>query len=357
MTDLPKLYARNKKGAWKEWSVSVETTGERPVVVVLHGQHGGQLVEERTIVEEVKRGCADLQAQALRVAQSKWNHKRNRGSYRETMVEEQAENIPMPMLAQTYGKKVMAFPVFAQPKIDGLRCMARMVNGDVELYSRTGAVFHSVDHIRSALHNFLKKNPDLVLDGELYSSDIPFEELSGLCRRGKDQAVGVAYHVFDVVLNEKQFQERMACWKDIRATCVHPVETIMLKSADEIEDYMDVCLSKGYEGVVLRDPCGLYEVGHRSWSLQKHKRFHEEEFEITGFAEGVGREKGAVIWECVTKTGKTFRVRPTGDHDQRRKWLTDAPSYIGKMLTVCFQEYTQQGVPRFPVAKAIREGY
>ena len=32
-------------------------------------------------------------------------------------------------------------------------------------------------------------------------------------------------------------------------------------------------------------------------------------------------------------------------------------NYIGKMLTVIFQEYSGIGVPRFPVGKCIREGF
>ena len=31
--------------------------------------------------------------------------------------------------------------------------------------------------------------------------------------------------------------------------------------------------------------------------------------------------------------------------------------YIGKKLTVIYQELTEDGKPRFPVGKAIRDGY
>jgi len=48
-------------------------------------------------------------------------------------------------------------------------------------------------------------------------------------------------------------------------------------------------------------------------------------------------------------------VRPTGPLEWRRHLLQDAKTLIGKKLTVCFQEYTDQGVPRFPVGKCIRD--
>jgi len=79
----------------------------------------------------------------------------------------------------------------------------------------------------------------------------------------------------------------------------------------------------------------------------------EEEFCIVGFYDGVGIEKGMCIWECVTNDGKPFSVKPSGTQEYRRDLYGKGSQYVGKMLSVIFQEYSENGIPRFPVGKSI----
>ena len=96
---------------------------------------------------------------------------------------------------------------------------------------------------------------------------------------------------------------------------------------------------------------------HRSYDLQKYKEFKEEEFKIVGYTKGEGRDDEAVLWICETETKLTFTVRQSIPLNKRRELYIHANQYIGKQLTVKFQECTDKGVPRFPVGKAIREDY
>jgi hypothetical protein len=64
-----------------------------------------------------------------------------------------------------------------------------------------------------------------------------------------------------------------------------------------------------------------------------------------------------VIWECETKDGKPFSVRPRGTFESRKELYLEADKYIGKKLTILFKGYTEDGKPREPVGKAIREDY
>ena len=107
---------------------------------------------------------------------------------------------------------------------------------------------------------------------------------------------------------------------------------------------------------MLRNKSGLY-VNNRSHDLQKYKEFEEDEFRIVGFNEAKGRDAGSVIWVCVTKEGIEFDCRPIGSIEHRKSLFENAATYIGKMLTVKFQELSEKGVPRFPSGKAIRDGY
>jgi len=48
-------------------------------------------------------------------------------------------------------------------------------------------------------------------------------------------------------------------------------------------------------------------------------------------------------------------VRPEGTIAQREEHYKNYKKYIGKMLTVRFQNLTALGVPRFPVGVCIRD--
>ena len=187
MKTFPTLYAKNKKGAWKEWLISVRLVSGIPYIETRHGLHQGKKMIETLIVTEAKRGRASLWDQAVFTAQSKWNHKYNRESYQTSMEKEETDDqikTLSPMLAKTFDNgKHLHYPLYIQPKIDGLRCLAHPHG----LFSRTGCPFLGLLAIQNDLKTyFLKKGGRVVVDGELYSEEMPFEELSGYCRRQKE---------------------------------------------------------------------------------------------------------------------------------------------------------------------------
>lgn len=286
------------------------------------------------------------------------------------------KSIIYPMLAKTYepnGSKNkrnnIIFPCLVQPKLDGLRCVAYAGLAQ----SRTGSYFKTVNHILEALAPFFKAHPNVALDGELYTMDIPFETLAGLIKKEKisekDRALlsNVSYHIYDMIDRTNPslvYSDRHAFLCAHLASIVSAtgspialVETEKTTNISEFRDKFSKYISNGYEGIMLRNCSGVYRTNYRSDDLQKYKEFMEEEYVITGFKEGDGRDKGTVIWECQTAEKKVFNVRPRGTIESRRELFDNAAKYIGAKLTVVFQELSEQGVPRFPVGKAIREGY
>jgi DNA ligase-1 len=310
----------------------------------------------------------------------------------------------LPMLAQTFDpatadlaagtkkKKVIKFPCYVQPKLDGLRCVSyatRTANA-VCLQSRTGAFFTGLPHIAAALRPYLLQHPSVVIDGELYTDQMPFEELAGLVKKKKITESDVArlkkvkYHVYDIydhAQHDMPFSERMgvlaaavrrcgcvandtltASGRMLRsdtdaAAVVVLVRTEKVAVLSEFRQLFAEFVEAGYEGIMLRNAAGVYRANFRSNDLQKYKEFLEDEYRIIDFTQGEGRDAGAVIWMCETADGKEFSVRPRGTMEQRRDWFSDGASYIGKNLTVVYQELTEEGKPRFPVAKAVRDGY
>lgn len=353
--EFPLLYARNKNGTIKEWRISVKDA----LIEIEYGQEGGKKIIQRRVIEKANTRHETPEKQALFMAESKWKHKKEREGYSET--KECTVNV-FPMLAQTFqqGKHVV-FPCFVQPKIDGLRCIARRtMDGKIELRSRTNVLFDSasLEPVRQDLKKILSgKKEGVMFDGELYSNELSFEELSGKIRRQQDCRETIYYIVFDVVSPDQTFEERFQTCSFQETEHVKKLETRRVDTITEIMEYHQEATRRGYEGTIIRNRKGMYRQGFRSWDLQKHKDFKEEEFVIIGFQEGEGKEKGTVIWECRTENGQSFFVRPRGSLDYRSRLFHQAGAHVGSLLTVIYQERTRDGIPRFPVGKEIRTNY
>jgi len=224
-----------------------------------------------------------------------------------------------------------------------------------------------MSHLVPSLQPIFDTHPDLVLDGELYTTDIPFEELAGLIKKkkikdeDKERLLHVSYHVYDIVdpTEKISYKDRYATLQKVvkETQHLHLVDTYLVKNKIECKEMFSQFVEDGYEGIMLRNLAGIYRSNYRSYDLQKYKEFFEEEYEIVDYKDGDGRDKGAVIWVCKTKTGDQFSVRPKGTMEMRQKWFKEGRKNVGKMLTVIYQELSEKGIPRFPVGKSIREGF
>jgi DNA ligase-1 len=435
---FPKLYAQDKNGKIKVWAAAVLTDKGSATARITHGYiNGKQQVAYRDCDAGKNIGRSNETTpleQCISETRRKWTDKKEKEAYTEIKPAdcgegygdisgnnydddddddgESAAAIPagpfLPMLAQTFDpatadlaagtkkKKVIKFPCYVQPKLDGLRCVSyvtRTANNAataVCLQSRTGAFFTGLPHIAAALRPYLSQHPSVVIDGELYTDQMPFEELAGLIKKKKITESDVArlkkvkYHVYDIydhAQHDMPYSERMgvlaaavrrcgcvandtltASGRMLRsdtdaAAVVVLVRTEKVAVLSEFRQLFAEFVEAGYEGIMLRNAAGVYRANFRSNDLQKYKEFLEDEYRIIDFTQGEGRDAGAVIWVCETADGKEFSVRPRGTMEQRRDWFNDGGSYIGKNLTVVYQELTEEGKPRFPVAKAVRDGY
>ena len=208
----------------------------------------------------------------------------------------------------------------------------------------------------------------------MYTDKLDFETISGLIRMHEkkitkndvDLINKIEYHIYDYIdLNNPSviYKDRYLHLNELLTANIKPdslfqkVDTILVNDLNDIKKYHDNFVKDGYEGIMIRDQNGVYEINKRSKYLQKFKEFLEEEFEIVGFHEGSGDEKGSVVWNCITKDKQEFSVRPKGTFESRKQLYDEGDKYIGKLLTVIFQEYSTDGIPRFPVGKGIRDIY
>lgn len=270
---------------------------------------------------------------------------------------------PAPMLAHKVQDHPAIFPCFVQPKLDGVRCLVWMQDDALVCTSRNGKDLH----IPPRMHNL----PDavlaelavgLVLDGELYIHGTRFQEiLSIVKRRNHPRAEFMEYHVYDSFYRDKDdtihtetFEERhddlTALFQGTTHSGIKLVDTEICDTTLDLDVQHAACIVLGYEGSIIRDPVSYY-VPRRSVGLLKRKDFLDAEYEITEVVEGVGKNEGTAVLVCRTAdTGLAFRATAPGDYDAKSTILESAHAFVGKMVTIKYQELTNSGIPRFPVA-------
>ena len=152
---------------------------------------------------------------------------------------------------------------------------------------------------------------------ENYFQKLPFEKISGLVRRKtlKDNQIDdlnqIEYHIYDVIFKNnlnatyderKEFIDNLQNKYDTNLIKFCPSEKI---STLDSETSHSKYINMGFEGLILRNCNGIYEVNKRSYDLQKYKHFMDEEFDIIDFTEGTGDERTYNII-CERKSGKIF---------------------------------------------------
>ena len=208
---------------------------------------------------------------------------------------------------------------------------------------------------------------NITLDGELYTPNLVFEEIVGICRThakppDKSKYDKLMFHVYDFVPMKSDdmsmdYIDRLQMLKSIvnkNDPYVTLVDTCTLRSIDEIYDKHDHYVSLQFEGIILRNIKGKY-VSTRSYNLQKYKHFQDKEFIITDVKEAVGNDVGTAILQCATSSMSHFWVRPKGSREHRSRLLSSGNDIVGKYLTVRYQNLTDNGLPRFPVGVSIRD--
>eukprot|EP00401_Gymnodinium_catenatum_P015492 CAMPEP_0117612018 /NCGR_PEP_ID=MMETSP0784-20121206/82717_1 /TAXON_ID=39447 /ORGANISM="" /LENGTH=480 /DNA_ID=CAMNT_0005415529 /DNA_START=239 /DNA_END=1682 /DNA_ORIENTATION=- len=406
-TDATEIFnaalVRSRNGRCDVWSVSVEV-GEAVVIFRRWGCQGGKMQTNKRVVTESRHaGRANERCpRQVAVDQAKsWMRRKIDAGYTsiDGGVASGRHELPAPMLAKTFskaavrkfrdqsGKSTDGFVAMLQPKLDGIRCTVKLECASAPvLYSRQGKMFAGLAHLDQDFEELLDavtrnarrqehclSTGCLYLDGELYSHDpeLGFQQIVSCVKRQKrpEKALveRVEFHAFDCFHQHHDampFKDRSLLLSELIGAChlqhLFSVETKACTSFQDIEDSLDVYTRDGYEGVMIRDPLGIYRPGMRSDGLLKYKRFDDNEFVVVGYHEGKGRAKGTIIFICETGDKRQFSVSIRGTTEARREAFRSAQddfegNFLNKRLTVRHQGFSDDGKPRFPVGIAFRD--
>ena len=163
---LPTLYKRDTTGKIREWTMGYQT-GVNPGTFTISGIQGGKLVQSGLNSSEAKNigraNATTADEQAEKEAWAKWTINKD-GEYFEVVGDIDSYDKFKPMLAQDYTKRPQDSG-WSQPKLDGIRCIARKEG----FFTRAGKEITTCNHIFEELKPFFKEQPVMILDVELYN--------------------------------------------------------------------------------------------------------------------------------------------------------------------------------------------
>jgi DNA ligase 1 len=366
LTTYEPLHKRGSKGEIRVWFMERGVwedgnSGHRVVSGILDGtmtRSGWNMATPKNVG---KKNATTAVSQALSEVENEYAIKRERGYFDDV---NKVDEVPFtkPMLAQDWDKRKAKVDIFggvyAQPKLDGMRCIAR-ADG---LWTRTGKPIVSCPHIVESLEAFFEGNPDCELDGELYNHTYKdrFNDLMSILRKEKPSDEDVAearnvveYHIYDLVDPVRSFAGRQGSlgwtFENYFAgiSCLQPVETSHVRGQDALDALYARWIEEGYEGQMIRLDAP-YE-NKRSNNLMKRKDFVSEEFAVVAMEEGKGNWAGCVKRFVVRLPDETTNdATPRGTQEKLRALLEsgDVPDWA----TVRYFGVTPDGKLRFPIA-------
>ena len=245
-------------------------------------------------------------------------------------------------------------------KLDGVRALWDGQN----FWSRQNGVtkksniFHAPDWFKKGL-------PDFPLDGELFMERGQFQATVSVVKteNSGDRWKKISYMVFDMPDRTTPFTERlteMLTFSElIWPSHVRVVEQNVCTGKDHLLRELERIESIDGEGLMLRKPDSLYEIG-RSHTLLKVKRFFEAEARVLAYTAGKKARAGLTgALECETLEtevsigGKSVKIPAgvkfsVGSGMSAKEWRN--PPAIGSVISYRFQELTSSKprVPRFP---------
>jgi len=275
----------------------------------------------------------------------------------------------------------LRYPLLASPKLDGIRLLCHPKLGPV---TRSFKPLPN-EYLRELLAHDLYKG----LDGELMMVDengkpANFNQIQSavMSQAGQPQ---IQYWVFDYFLSPSDpFTERTydlihIVEKDTKGI-VRVLTHVQVNSPEEVVSLASEWIQEGFEGLILRDPSGVYKSGRSTLKQQgmiKYKEFADAEGIIVGFeelyhnqnpqersvlglAERSDKKEGLVPANTLgalvlsTQWGE-LRVGSGFDLSLRDAIWRDRDKYLGKVVTFKYQTHGMQDLPRFPIFLRFRE--
>lgn len=286
-----------------------------------------------------------------------------------------------PMLAANLQlvTKHESWPMYASPKLDGIRCVVR----DGIPYSRSNKVIRN-KHIQ----RLIKQHADQLegLDGELVvgsptAKDVYRKTNSAvMSTKGEPE---FTFFIFDNInIPEEAYKDRFESLKSLDLPPFAEVLTCRLfEDAADVFEFEKFVTDFGYEGVILRHPDQPYKFGRSTLEeagMLKLKRFKDAEAYVIGFGVLMNNGNEAFTDElgytkrskaskgltpsnmlgyllCRTPEGVDFKIGTGFSQKEREDLWADQDNLIGRLVKFKFFDLGIKDAPRHPVFLGFRD--
>lgn len=284
-----------------------------------------------------------------------------------------------PLLSCEVSVDNINFPIYVSTKFDGIRAM--VIDGVV--YSRSMKPIRN-EHVQKLFgkEEYQGFDGELVV-GDIYAKDVFQKTTSGVM--SKDGEPDVTFYVFDIFTsNTETYKERLYTLNDkLVLDQYHNIvatQQLYIQTKEELTELLNKEKVKGGEGLIGRNPNGVYKYGRSTPKEQfsmKFKFFKTEEFEVVGFTErmhnsneqkrdalGYAERSSAkdgmipmnTLGSLVLKYGDTTFNVGTGFTDALRDeiWFNQE-KYLGKLASVRYMSVGMDKLPRVPSFQGFRD--
>lgn len=404
------LYSKDQNGNIRVFELKVEANEKQHGVITRNfGQLGGAMTEKITVVEKGKNigksNATSALQQALRDAGSIWRKKKDEGNFSlkdlgitplipeltQNLIEELKHHLPdiktneagtvQPMLlyeartehfpdSETERKSKkrydVEFPCIVQLKRDGI-CTIADENG---LTTRGGKDSvkggESWNSICSHIVHELKLLRNLLLDkgmqvypfhGETYLHGLDLQQIQSATKKRNEHSRLLELYIFDVVIENTPMHLRrmyildmIEIAKELTWHYIKFVPGVIVKNEEKLLDIETGAIDNGYEGLVVRNPMGLYKIGGRSRDVLKMVRLDKSTALVIG-VEPMEKDPKKGKFVCLEGNQKFFVTPGTGfDAKDREDILSFRHRWINTRINIIHRGYTQDGIPRCATA-------
>lgn len=269
-----------------------------------------------------------------------------------------------PMLAHKLRADKVRWPLFVQPKLNGVRALFLGVD---QLQSRDGHLFSPlvVRHLLAWLNPFAGHYK---LDGELYLHGMSLQQINSRIAVTRTEAHEeshlVEYHVFDVIADcsmEKRVEMLQELKYAFQDCPVKVVDTYYCTVPAEADRAFKLFKQEKYEGAIyrLKDvPYGFEEEcsnqENRWWNIMKRKDWLDVDCIPIAKVEGEGRLRGMVgAFVLMTPWGKEFQAG-SGMSDWQREYWWNSPK-LPETVKVRYEMLSDGQVPLKPTIFLIED--
>lgn len=351
---LPRIYKKAKLGSIVVCDIDI--AGD--TITVSTGQLDGKMQDHHTLCKPKNIGRAnETTPEEQAILEGKAKHaKKIKAGYTLDPSGEIVVMLPQKVKNYQNQKYNVIFPCWLSPKLNGVNGEFRLtVTPDsdlLEVHSRGGDTYPMLEHMTEDIIKVMKALDTCTLNGEIYKHDEYLQDITSAVKKHNDLTPDLEFHVFELPDNPLEFSlKRVTLQKDAYCGHVKRVPIIKAETHEDIETYFKACLVNGFEGIIIRNSKGVYSYNERSTDVFKYKLAEDAEFKIVGYNID---KRGHPVFICTTGEHE-FKAKIKGTTERRLEIAKEADAWIGKWLTVEYEEFSKIGKPLKPVGISLRK--